>query len=1043
MNTKEIVRLYLEQMKSAKTHPAKTIGFSSFLSQVFGVELEDLLPGVEYRLNSKIAGIKGKADLLFGDVVVEMKVSLAKEIDDAKNQLQNKYFQPLIEENPKKRYVGIVTDGILFEAYLPVLENEKITKLKEIGKINVSKCEPKEFLYWLDAFLFSKEGLKPTAEDLKWTFGPGSPTYETAVEKMGNLWTTISEKEESKLKFELWKRYMQIVYGTAPEVGSFIEQTYLVTLVKIIVFLKLKNNSIVDKREINNILNGEYFVDYGISNMIEEDFFSWIVDERIIESSLEIALGLVRGLRKYDMKVVDEDLFKEIYQEIVKRSDRHRIGEYYTPEWLVEVMFSEVMQYFDKKKLPKILDPACGSGTFIVEAVRLYLKKLSESTKDKREILNSILENITGYDIHPLASMISKANYVITLRELLTEKRSMITIPIFVADSVKIPSIKRTAIKDLLVRGIEANGENLEIPERIVKDKKKLGMLLKILRDSIELYKQEKDLEKVFAFFESRTSSFMDKEEFEVTKTFNLEILFRLFGKGRDSIWLFVFSNMYAPVMMLDEKCDVLIGNPPWIAMRYIENKEYQDFLKSEMVEYDLISKKDINLFTHMEMATLFFCRTCDLYLKPNGMIAFVMPRSVLTGAMQHERFKKFNLPAMKLLKIVDTGKVKPLFRVPSCVLIASKGEKTVYPVETEEISGRLERENVKLSEAFKTLVLTKTDYSPPEIPQKPSIYRKRFRQGATLVPRNFWFIEFVRSNTLGMNIQEPLLRTSKEITKNAKEPWKNIILEGSVESDYIYATLLGGDLMPFGFTGLRPVVLPLTKLTTSYMMLTEDSLERRGSIKMRNWLKEVQKHWEDNRTEKAKTNFPEMILRLDYHNLLTSQNPGKKYAVLYTAVGKNIASCVINKENLPDFHGVTPKGFIADHQTYIFETNKEDEAHYLCAILNSNVINEAIKSSQTKGAYGERHIHNRPLMFPIPEWNSKDSIQRRLVSESKKCHEKVRSIQYTQENTARKRKETRDSIKEYFKTIDSLVRKMIDINSKEDNSFSNSVEMY
>ncbi len=1027
MNAQEIVGLYLEQMKSAKTHSAKIFRFSNFLSQIFSVKLEDLLPGVEYRLDSKIAGIRGKADLLFGDVVVEMKVNLPKEIDDAKDQLQNKYFQSLIEENPKKRYVGIATDGVLFEAYLPVLENEKITRLKEIGKINVSKCEPEKFLYWLDAFLFSKEGLKPTAEDLKWTFGPGSPTYEISIEKMGDLWKSINEKEESKLKFELWKRYMQIVYGTAPEVESFIEQTYLVTLVKIIVFLKLKNNSIVDKKEINSVLNGEYFVNYGISNMIEEDFFSWILDEKIIEPSLEIALGLVRGLRKYDLKAVDEDLFKEIYQEIIKRSDRHRIGEYYTPEWLVEIMFSEIMQFFDRKKLPKILDPACGSGTFIVEAVKLYLRKLSESTKDKREILNSILENITGYDINPLASMISKANYAITLEELLTAERSMITIPIFVADSVKIPSIKRTAIGDIPARGIEVNGESLEIPERIAKNREKLGMLLKTLRDSTELYKQKEDREKVFTFFESRISSLMDKEEVEVTKTCNLEILLRLFDRNRDSIWLFVFSNIYAPVMMLDEKCDVLIGNPPWIAMRYIENKEYQDFLKSEMVQYDLISKKDINLFTHMEMATLFFCRTCDLYLKPGGIIAFVMPRSVLTGAMQHERFKKFSIPAMKLLKIIDTGNVKPLFKVPSCVLIASKERETIYPVTTTRISGKLDRENVKLFEAFKTLVLTKTDYSPPKPSQEPSIYRKKFRQGATLVPRNFWLVEFVRSHALGMNIQEPLLRTSEEITKNAKEPWRDIILGGGVESDYIYATLLGGDLMPFGFTALRPVVLPIARLTASYMMLTEDALENRGSIKMRDWMKKTQKHWEDNRTEKAKTNFPEMISRLDYHGLLTSQNPGKKYAVLYTAVGKNIASCVINKENLPDFYGVTPRGFIADHRTYLFETNREDEVHYLCAILNSNVINEAIKSSQTRGAYGERDIHNRPLMFPIPEWNSKDSIQRRLASESKKCHNKVESIRYTQGNTARKRKETRDYVKKNLETIDRLVERIID----------------
>jgi len=82
-----------------------------------------------------------------------------------------------------------------------------------------------------------------------------------------------------------------------------------------------------------------------------------------------------------------------------------------------------------------------------------------------------------------------------------------------------------------------------------------------------------------------------------------------------------------------------------------------------------------------MEAATLFFCRSSDLYLKNEGLIAFVMPRSVLTGAFHHVNFKKFEKPKMKLLKIFDLEEVSPLFKVPSCVLIAVKGGETKYPI--------------------------------------------------------------------------------------------------------------------------------------------------------------------------------------------------------------------------------------------------------------------------------------------------------------------------------------------------------------------------
>lgn len=44
------------------------------------------------------------------------------------------------------------------------------------------------------------------------------------------------------------------------------------------------------------------------------------------------------------MGQAEEDLFKEIYQEIVKRSERHRVGEYYTPEWLAELTLKEALK---------------------------------------------------------------------------------------------------------------------------------------------------------------------------------------------------------------------------------------------------------------------------------------------------------------------------------------------------------------------------------------------------------------------------------------------------------------------------------------------------------------------------------------------------------------------------------------------------------------------------------------------------------------------------------------------------------------------------
>ncbi len=80
-----------------------------------------------------------------------------------------------------------------------------------------------------------------------------------------------------------------------------------------------------------------------------------------------------------------------------------------------------------------------------------------------------------------------------------------------------------------------------------------------------------------------------------------------------------------------------------------MKNKESQNFLKHEVLKYHLLENKDVYLFTQMELATLFFCKCADLYLKGEGIIAFVMPRSVLAGTIHHINFRKFRKPPVKL----------------------------------------------------------------------------------------------------------------------------------------------------------------------------------------------------------------------------------------------------------------------------------------------------------------------------------------------------------------------------------------------------------
>ena len=1037
-----IIQDHVAKSRSAHSHPGKLLVLSRLLEKLFGVKLEELIPGIETKLGSKLLGLRGSADLIFSNVVFEIKVDLKRELDDAEKQLL-KYFQVLLEREPDRKHIGVATDDIEFIAYTPKSKNGRVIGLSKVGSLNIADALPSESVLWLDSFIFSKRRIIPSAMDLRWRFGPDSPTYSVAVDVLGDLWDRIWNERDVALKLDLWAKNMEIVYGSRPKVASFIDHTYLVTLVKLIVYLRLSGVNVIKEEDLRKALTGEYFASYGIANLIEEDFFAWILHPKIVEDVLRLVHGVTKELLRYDLSQIDEDFFKEIYQEIVKRSERHRIGEYYTPEWLVELTLSEALKLFysKNKRTPKILDPACGSGTFLCNAVRMLKQDLLEKEKQPVEILDNILESVVGVDINPLAVVIARANYVIALGDLLKVGKRKI-IPIYVADSIKPPKVTRTIIGKGKTKVYEHSVETqnnkgklksskIQIPESIITNKAVFSRVLDGFKASINSYCLRKDRREASELFARRCITQLSADEFHILNG-TLSNIFKLIDEGNDAIWVFMLSNIYAPVILSRSKFDIVSGNPPWIAMRYIENRNYQDFLKDEVLSYSLLESDQVHLFTHMEMATLFFCKAIDLYLNDGCLIAFVMPRSVLTGALHHINFKQFKKPKVRLLKIFDLEEVSPLFNVPSCVIIAVKGEATSYPVIAVKYSGKLDKKNLRFYSAIKQLSISEYSYQPPSISTGLSWYHDRVREGATLVPRSLWFVDFKVHEMLGVDVSRPFVKTSEKVLGSAKKPWRGIEIEGNVEADFIYATLLGGDIVSFGFSRLRPVVLPIEPTFKGYRLIDINILRNKGFVHMANWLEKAQKCWEERRTDKASSRFPRILSRLDYNGLLSSQNPRRKYVVLYNASGTNIVSCVIDREAIPAFSvlksKIEPKGFVADAKTWIYETNMEKEAHYLCAVLNSNVINMAVKPLQTKGLWGERDIHRRPFMIPLPKFEKKNGKHLELAELSQKCHSNVATLQLRGKSVGRARREAREFVSKEIKRIDELTSEILNL---------------
>jgi SAM-dependent methyltransferase len=1023
---------FVESGRTSNTHPAKLLVLSRLLEGVFGVKMEDILPGIEKKLGSKILGVRGSVDLLFSGVIIELKIDLATEWPVAHDELV-KYFQSLREERPKERYVAIATDLKQFRAFLPNVTNDVVTDVTEVGSINANSATWSELLTWLDSFVFSSRNQTPTADDLKIRFGAGSPTYALAVQELQEMWSDVSKDPEALLKKELWSRNMQVVYGREPSESVFVDHTYVITLVKLMVYLRLSGAKIVSREELEKALNGSYFVEFGIANLIEEDFFTWILHRATSGRMLALAENITKALLKYDLSRIDEDLFKEIYQQIVQQGERHRVGEYYTPEWLSELTTAHVFRFWAEthEGIPFVLDPACGSGTFITNSIHFLVSKMLAGKANETVALKTILDHVMGLDINPLAVAIARANYVIALGTLVQYSRN-ISIPVYNADSIRILTSVPTMFGANPVYDLEMNGHHIQLPIRVSSDRSKLGVVISGFREALSSYHLRHNRSEASREFDRASAKILSEEESAVMQA-TLETLMNLEDQHQNSIWVYMINNLYAPLYMKERQFDILLSNPPWIVMRSIQSKPYQDFLKKQVFDYHLLDKDQIKLYTQMEMATLFFCRTVDLYLKEGGCIAFLMPISVITTAEQHTRFKEFKKPPTTIETILNLENVSEVFSLPVCVLVGSKGGKTTWPVSMPVFQGRISsrRRNSRLSEV--QLTVTNSAYTPPEAPKQSNYsgYYDKVNVGASIFPRNFWFVEFVPHPVLRtIDPSRPMVKTAEASAEVSKKEWKDVRIEGNVEAAFVFATLLGKDTIPFGHLSYRPVLLPVKVQSSGMRLLSRTQVQAMGTAHFARWYEEAQKQWAGRRTEKSEVSFPNVEDRLDYQRLLSEQNPAKQFVVLYNARGADSLTCVIDRRNIPDFmvnHStIKCNGFVADYTTYVYETNDADEAHYLCAVLNSKVVHKGVKGFQPRGKYGKRDIGRRVFQLPIPNFDKSNSDHVKLTGLSKHCHQVITKHGFAKKGFRGMRTEAAGLLQKEMNQIDSIVSSIL-----------------
>jgi type II restriction/modification system DNA methylase subunit YeeA len=754
-----------------------------------------------------------------------------------------------------------------------------------------------------------------------------------------------------------------------------------------------------------------------IENFLEGDYFSWYLEE--IDRDLADAIAeIARRLSDYEIATPQlepesaRDLLKRLYQNLMPRDIRHSLGEYYTPDWLAELMLDEVglsLENLNKmgendplKPLKvKILDPACGSGTFLV----LYTSRLRRYAEEHflvDALPNYVLENVVGYDLNPLAVLSARTNYLLAIADLLAYIRGTVEIPIYLADSIMIEErYELKGGKDVYVLRTVA-GE-FRIPKDITRNPNLLRKVLDEIRTCLENMCNPSDFSQRLKLYN------LDPTEVKILLDL-YNNLFELERQGKDKVWVSILRNAFAPI--LKGKFDIVVGNPPWVNWENLP-EQYREVSKSLWENYGLakITGKTGLGKVKKDLAMLFLARSFDRYLKEGGKLGFLITFTVFK-TQAGAGFRSFLAMNMKIHVIHDLVTLMPFegatnrtgavvvekicdldrIRGNTCSAIVEVRKSNMNGVRNVVWVGKQIDPDSPLEEVLKAV----RRYEIVMIPLMPNGSASPWMQvtpnianAARKVIGGSGYYEAHAGVYTGLNqvyYVKVLERTSDGmliITNPPESGQKKKVkqVEAKVEPDLVYPLIRGEDVKKWYVEFKDRFIIVPHKPKTAKPILENEMKVRWPSI------------------YRYLSNFKIELENRSIHKLWGKGNPfysiydiGKYTFAPYKVVWKRIAGAITGKAVSFVCAVVEPidgKSVIPDDGIILVEAETPDEAYYIAGILNS-IVARSIIASYTYELRQETHIID---VIRIPKFNPNNELHRRIAELSRRAHELARCV--------------------------------------------------
>ena len=612
-------------------------------------------------------------------------------------------------------------------------------------------------------------------------------------------------------------------------------------------------------------------------------------------------------------------------------------------------MLNELEYVGDPDK--RLLDPACGSGTFLVmtiNRIRAWFDENREQCRfDEGDLCRKILSNVIGFDLNPLAVMAARTNYLIAIRDLVGHVDN-VEIPIYLCDSIMTPSEHGGLFAGALgkAKELKTAAAKFIIPTEIASHRDEVAKYAEQLEFGVRNgYSPEEFVQRC------RDEGLSVSEEGLHTDLY--AELVRLDKENKNGVWARIIKNAFAPLFV--GTVDYVAGNPPWITWINLP-EQYRAQTGDLWQRYKIFPHKGLKarLGHAKDDISILFTYVCsDVYLGLKGRLGFVITQSLFKSKGGGQGFRRFRLgdgDFLRVRHVHDMSKLQPFEGATNrtAVLALDKGVKTKFPVKytvwskretyaltqestVEEAMEATARHDIAAfpidpndaTSAWITGPAESLGIILPKIGPSDYVARMGAHFGASGV---FWS-RIVDSKSAG-----------KLLIENTGGGKKRVPVRiASIEDALVYPLIRGRDMERWFCKPSLAVIMvqdeinlsrpmPLKALKQTYPLTYQHLLQFEKLL----------------RGCAILAQFFDPKVDPFYSTYQVGPYSFAPIKVLWRQVADNLDACVASAFEM---EGLTKKPCIPADSLCAVALQTEDEAHYLCAMLNSSISRYVIKS--------------------------------------------------------------------------------------------------